>query len=194
MTPFGKAFYQRQASFFVLPYSALVLINILVVCATASFWSMSTVCAAIVLRQLPKYSHDDHRILESRWFLFGTLYGLVAGILVVTLFIQNLLVLIWVIGTKWLVIGQRKAGAHHWDKSSYCQRWQLHLVLSSIMQRGNGIGGVLSSITGSAYIVWYYRALGLKAGRDVSIFAGGKVGLMTEPDLVQVCLVLYEPF
>jgi hypothetical protein len=34
--------------------------------------------------------------------------------------------------------------------------------------------------------VWFFRALGAKIGRNVSIFAGGKAGLLTEPDLVEV--------
>lgn len=51
---------------------------------------------------------------------------------------------------------------------------------------------MLGPITGSAYIVWFYRALGAKIGKNCSIWAGGRPGLMTEPDLVtlgdRVCL------
>lgn len=32
----------------------------------------------------------------------------------------------------------------------------------------------------------YYRALGANIGNDCAIWAGGKVGLMTEPDLVEL--------
>ena len=35
------------------------------------------------------------------------------------------------------------------------QRWQLHLTLSKPLYRGHGNGGVLATLTGSAYIVWY---------------------------------------
>jgi hypothetical protein len=34
------------------------------------------------------------------------------------------------------------------------QRWQLHLTLSKPLYRGHGNGGVLGTLTGSAYIVW----------------------------------------
>ena len=94
--------------------------------------------------------------------------------------------MLWAIGTKWIVIGRRRQGSYDWDKSSYCQRWQLHLVLSKPLYRGYGIGGILGAISGSAYIVWFFRALGAKVGRDCAIFAGGRVGLMTEPDLVEL--------
>ena len=127
------------------------------------------------------------------------------------LLLQSLLAMAWVIGTKWLVIGRRHEGSCAWDTHSYCklfsllvisgqsltvrragQRWQLHLTLSRLLYRGHGNGGVLAPITGSAYIVWFYRALGAKIGKNCSIWAGGRPGLMTEPDLVtlgdRVCL------
>ena len=59
-------------------------------------------------------------------------------------------------------------------------------MLSKPLYRGYGIGGILGAISGSAYIVWFFRALGAKVGRDCAIFAGGRVGLMTEPDLVEL--------
>lgn len=71
-----------------------------------------------------------------------------------------------------------------YDTHSYCQRWQLHLTLSRLLYRGHGNGGVLGPITGSVYIVWFYRLLGAKIGKNVSVWAGGRPGLMTEPDLV----------
>lgn len=123
---------------------------------------------------------------EEHWFQLGTLYGLIACAFIIVLNIQAVGAILWVILTKWLVIGQRKEGRCAWDESSYCQRWQLHLTLSRPLHRGYGNGGILGPLTGSAYIVWYFRALGAVIGRDVSIFAGGKAGLMTEPDLVEV--------
>ena len=47
---------------------------------------------------------------------------------------------------------------------------------------------MLETITGSAYIVWFLRALEAKIGKNCAIYAEGKPGLMTEPDLVQVCV------
>ena len=100
--------------------------------------------------------------------------------------LQSIIAMLYVIVAKWLIIGRRAQGSCDWDKSSYCQRLQLHLVLSKPLYKGYGNGGVLGAISGSAYIVWYYRALGAKIGRDCALFAGGRVGLMTEPDLVEL--------
>lgn len=101
--------------------------------------------------------------------------------------------ILWVIVTKWLVIGQRKERRSAWDESSYCQPWQLHLTLSRPLHRSYDNGGILGPITGSAYIVWYFRALGAVIGPDVSMFAGDKAGSMTEPDLVEVSIEQYIP-
>ncbi|KAH9846200.1 acetyl-CoA synthetase-like protein [Lenzites betulinus] len=54
------------------------------------------------------------------------------------------------------------------------------------LYKGFGNGGVLGALSGSAYYVWFLRALGAKVGRDCAVFAGGRVGLMTEPDLVEL--------
>lgn len=94
--------------------------------------------------------------------------------------------MMWVLAMKWLVVGWRVAGSYDWDKSNYCQRWQLHLALSRPIY---GNGGVLAPLTGTAYIAWFYRAMGAKIGRNCAIFAGGKAGLMTEPDLVEVSFI-----
>lgn len=187
-TPFGRAFYKREADYFVFPYFLLVLINIIVGACSAAYWSISAVAAAQVLRQLQIHLPQLHLFKDS-WYRFGTVYGLIAVSFVIVLNLQALGALLWVILTKWIVIGRRREGPYHWDKSSYCQRWQLHLVLSRPLHRGYGNGGVLAPLTGSAYIVWYLRALGATIGKNCAIYPGGKAGLMTEPDLVQVSII-----
>lgn len=63
-------------------------------------------------------------------------------------------------------------------------------ALASLVQ-GYGNGGVLGTFNGSAYIVWYLRALGAQIGEGCAIWAGGKSGLMTEPDLVEVYIFYF---
>jgi hypothetical protein len=185
ITPFGRAFYKRQASFFVIPYPILVLINILVAGMSAGYWSISAVAAAQILRLIKLHLDYRHMFAET-WFNLSILYGLIAASFITVLTLQAFVAMGWVILTKWIVIGRREAGPCEWDKSSYCQRWQLHLTLSRPLYRGYGNGGVLGPLTGSAFIVAFYRALGAKIGKNVSIFAGGYAGLMTEPDLVEL--------
>ncbi|KZP11554.1 AMP-dependent synthetase and ligase [Athelia psychrophila] len=185
ITPFGKAYYKREAPYFVFPYALLVLINLFVAALSATYWSISAVAAAQLLRQF--HIHLTRRdFFSEHWYQFGTLYGLIACCFVVVLNIQAMGALLWAILTKWVIIGQRKEGRCAWNESSYCQRWQLHLTLCRPLYRGYGNGGILGPLTGSAYIVWYFRALGADIGKNVALFAGGKTGLMTEPDLVQL--------
>ncbi|KAJ7455806.1 acetyl-CoA synthetase-like protein [Mycena latifolia] len=144
ITPFGRAFYQRKAGYFVYPYALILAINVTITALSATYWSVSAILAAQVLRHIDL--HNSHRAV---------------------------LAVLWVIGTKWLVIGRRRDGQYAWDTSSYCQRWQLHLVLSRFVYKGFGNGGVLGPLTGTAYF-------------NCALYPGGRAGLMTEPDLVQL--------
>ena len=184
-TPFGRAFYEGKASYYVLPYPILVLINLVVVCSVAVYWSGAGVVSAVVLQAIHTAA-PGLSIFKSNWYQFGAIYGLLAGIYVVVITLQAIYALTWATIAKWALMGRRLVGEYNWDKSSYCQRWKLHLTLSNIVGEGLGGAGLLRSIAGTAYIVWYYRANGAKIGKDCSIFAGGDVGLMTEPDLVEV--------
>ncbi len=163
----------------------LLCINVVVASCSAAFWSISAVAAAQILRQLHIHFPETH-FLSPVWYRVVVLYGIIALAFVVVLNLQALAAILWVILTKWIVIGRRQAGKFEWDKSSYCQRWQLHLVLSRPLYKGYGNGGILLPLTGTVFIVWYLRALGAKIGKNCGIYVGGKAGLMTEPDLVEV--------
>ncbi|OBZ77802.1 putative peroxisomal-coenzyme A synthetase [Grifola frondosa] len=184
-TPFGKAFYERNATFFVYPYWMLLVTNILVGGCSAAYWAMGPVVVTQILNQMRLHLRNLSLFERGARDIF-VLFGLVATFFIITLTFMSLLVVIWVIATKWLVVGRRRDGRYDWDQSSYCQRWQLHLTLARPLHRGFDNGGILGAISGSAYYVWYLRALGAKIGKDCSMFSGGKVGLMTEPDLVQM--------
>ncbi|KAJ7824634.1 acetyl-CoA synthetase-like protein [Mycena olivaceomarginata] len=177
ITPFGRAFYQRNAPFFVYPYSLILVINILITALSATYWSISAVAAA---------QQAGTEIYHPSWFRPAMIYGLIGLCFVIVLNIQALLAILWVIATKWVVIGKRRDGQYAWDVSSYCQRWQLHLVLSRFVYKGYGNGGVLGPLTGTAYFVWYLRAMGARIGKNCALYPGGRAGLMTEPDLVRL--------
>jgi len=170
----------------VIPYGLILLTNVFVAAASAAYWSISAVAAAQILQQLHLHGNRLLHIYRPVWYRPGVIYGFVAMAFVVVLNIQAFLAFFWVVATKWMVIGRRRDGRYPWDKSSYCQRWQLHLTLSRVLHKGYGNGGLLVPLTGSVYIVWYLRALGAKIGKNCAIYPGGRAGLMTEPDLVQL--------
>lgn len=188
-TPFGRAYHMREANYFVYPYVILVSISLLMAAGSAAYWSISTVTAAQLLRLVIQKA--PARVFEENCYLFGILYCLIAFFFVIVLNLQAIGALLWVVLTKWVFIGQRKVGCYDWDKSSYCQRWQLHLVLSRPLFKGYGNGGVLPPLTGTIFIVWFYKALGATMGKNVCLYPGGNTGLMTEPDLVEVQFLLF---
>ncbi|PWN46992.1 acetyl-CoA synthetase-like protein [Violaceomyces palustris] len=186
ITPFGRAFYKRKANYFVFPYLMLVAINVAMTIFSSGYWATAAVGTVLILnylRQHFEYSSAGS-IFDDHWYRPGLVYAFIAVAFIVILVLQALLAFAWTIGTKWAIIGRRREGRFDWDKSSYCQRWQLHLTLQRLLGRGFG-GHVLGNISGSIYAVWYLRALGAKIGKECAIWAGGKPSLqLTEPELV----------
>eukprot|EP00929_Paragymnodinium_shiwhaense_P104661 TRINITY_DN6927_c0_g1_i2.p1 TRINITY_DN6927_c0_g1~~TRINITY_DN6927_c0_g1_i2.p1 ORF type:complete len:1712 (+),score=350.83 TRINITY_DN6927_c0_g1_i2:139-5274(+) len=97
-----------------------------------------------------------------------------------------ILVVIIDIGSKWLFMGRRVAGEYSWDKSSYCQRWQLYLAVAPVRHFASGGLDYLSLLQGSQFLVWYYRALGAKIGKNVCLYPNGADPMMTEPEMVTI--------
>lgn len=120
ITPFGRAFYNREADYFVFPYILILFIGVLTATLTAVYWSISAVAVAQVLRQLQIHARDLH-LFRNTWYRFGTLYGFIAVCFICVLNIQAVLAMAWAVLTKWLVIGRRQEGSYVWDKSSYCK-------------------------------------------------------------------------
>ncbi|OJT02767.1 hypothetical protein TRAPUB_6623 [Trametes pubescens] len=184
-TPFGRAFYDRNASYYVYPYWLLLIVYFLVSGFSAAYWAMGPVIVTQIINAIRRL-HPSLDLFDGSGSELFILFGLVAACFIAVLSSMCFIIMLWVIGTKWLIIGRRREGRYDWDQSSYCQRWQLHLTVARPVHRGFDNGGILGGISGSAYYAWYLRALGAKVGNDCALFAGGKVGLMTEPDLVEM--------
>jgi len=98
-----------------------------------------------------------------------------------------------VLAAKWIILGRRVKGNYDWDKSSYCQRWQVFLAIEALRRKCFGGNGILGMLTGSHFCVLYFRAMGATIGKDCALFAGGRPSLVfTEPDLLtlgdRVCI------
>lgn len=103
----------------------------------------------------------------------------------VLLFVQAILALTLTIGAKWALMGRRKPGSYDWDKSSYCQRWQILLTIERLRRHCFSGNGILSLLTSTHYLTLYFRALGARIGSDCALFASGATTLLfTEPDLL----------
>ena len=185
LTPFGRAFYKRQANYFVMPYPMIVAINVLAQAVTAAYWAGGFAATVVAIHRIDDaFEHRSHWLFHDHWYRPAFLYLAIAIFFSVILPGQAIIALFWIIGTKWLVIGRRREGQYNWDMSSYCQRWQLHLTLQKPALHGFG-GHIFMNLSGTQYVVWFLRLMGAHIGKDCAIWASGKPTLMlTEPDLV----------
>jgi len=78
-------------------------------CCFGNYWSISAVAAAQLLRQFDIHLARRH-FFSQHWYQLGTLYGLIASSFVIVLNIQAFVAVLWVVATKWLIIGRRKEG------------------------------------------------------------------------------------
>lgn len=183
-TPFGRAFYEKKAHYYVMPYPVILITNITIITLSSLYWEANPVITVQVLRLMEiHFGHLD--IFGQDWYTFGVLYTSIALCFIVILSVLTLGSMLFLISTKWALIGKRHEGQYDWDKSSYNQRWQLHRTLHTFLA-GHVNDGILAPLSGTLFIVWYFRALGAKIGRNCFIYTGHKNGFMTEPDLVEL--------
>jgi hypothetical protein len=179
-SPFGRAFYEGKAPYHVFGQFTIFLYSTFISIFVQVYWNVGTISTIILSRII---NNTDQ--FKPRWYRPLKIYAfdvcIVSGLCVCL----SLLSLGIVIAVKWLLLGRRKAGSHDWDKSSYCQRWQLFLTIEAIRRRCFGGNGILGMLTGTHYCVLYFRLLGAKIGNDCALFAGGRPSLIfTEPDLL----------
>ncbi|KAJ5515697.1 hypothetical protein N7527_007257 [Penicillium freii] len=181
--PFGRAFYRHEASYYVLRMWQIVIYSTFAVIVTTVYWLLTVLFSLFILRTILNYS-DAAGFKQGAWRPF-VLYGTLASILSVITSAQVFLAFGIIICIKWMVVGRRKEGEYHWDKSSYNQRWQFLLSCETLIKDCYDGVGLLSMISGSAYISWYYQLLGAKIGKDCAIHANGAPSIFfTEPDLL----------
>lgn len=183
--PFGRAFYRHQANYHVLRLHDVIFYSVMLVVISTVYWLLTVLFSLFALQAaLVHHTADTAGFKQGPWRPF-VLYGFLASVMSGISVAQAFLAIAIVIGMKWLVIGRRHEGTFHWDKSSYNQRWQFMLSVETLIKDCYGGTGILPLLTGSAYIVWYYRLLGAKIGDNCAIHANGNPNIFfTEPDLL----------
>ncbi|ORX55656.1 acetyl-CoA synthetase-like protein [Hesseltinella vesiculosa] len=184
VTPFGRAFYQRKANYFVAPLWLIVPYNFLMQVFGSAFWALP-VTAAVQLAAVYDTVHYSKHMSDSQLYqLFegnreGITFLVILGTVVVSVTLLTFLALAFEVAMKWALFGRRKQGAYNWDEASYCQRWQFHITIQQAMRHD-----VLNMITGSGWLVVFFRALGCNIGKRVCLYPNGGDPMMTESDLV----------
>lgn len=184
-SPFGRAFYLKKAPYKVYGLGIIVFYSAVTTIFTALYWNVPSISAIQIVARIFR---DQHQFLgQEHWFDAPFMFLLFFGFIAVLTTAQTVLATAVVIGAKWLLLGRRLPGNYDWDKSPYCQSWQLYLTIEKLRRycfRGHGILGML---TGTHWLVMYFRALGGTIGDNCALFANGRPSLMfTEPDLITI--------
>ncbi|KIN03273.1 hypothetical protein OIDMADRAFT_40858 [Oidiodendron maius Zn] len=179
-TPFGRAFYEGKAPYYVFGQISIFLYATFITIFTSLYWNATTITTIV----LSKFVSGTDQ-LRPHWYRPLKIYALEVAMLSAMYTTLSALALGIVVVAKWVLLGRRKPGRYDWDKSSYCQRWQLFLTIEAVRRKCFGGNGVLGMLTGTHFCVLYFRALGANIGKDCALFAGGRPSLIfTEPDLL----------
>ncbi|KAI1917864.1 hypothetical protein LOZ12_000356 [Ophidiomyces ophidiicola] len=182
ITPYGKAFYQKGASYYVFGMFSIFIYSTFITVFTSVYWNSASIVNVKIISELLKISLP---VFQPSWYRPFLIYAIMVGNIAVTMAIQVVLALAIVIAAKWIVIGRRTPGQYDWDKSSYCQRWQLFLTIEKLRASCYANIGIVKLFAGTHFLVLYFRFLGAKIGKDCALFAGGEPSvLFTEPDLL----------
>ncbi|KAK3361859.1 hypothetical protein B0T24DRAFT_690371 [Lasiosphaeria ovina] len=192
-TPFGRAFYLKQAPYHVLGQFSIFAYSSFIRVFTAVYWNAPFIVSVQLFDrwyQLSTFSISNTPTTASRndpppdvnpLHLFGLFTACYAALIT----LQSLLALLLVIAAKWALLGRRQPGSYSWDTHPYCQRWQAFLAIETLRRSCFRGCGVLGMLTGTHWLVLYFRALGAKIGKDCALFANGRPSLLlTEPDLL----------
>ncbi|KAL7951139.1 hypothetical protein V8C42DRAFT_138958 [Trichoderma barbatum] len=182
MSPFGRAFYLKLAPYYVLGPFIIFCYSSFITVFTSFYWNVPIVaCVQLVDYLMDRYIPRD----SGKTFDVTVLFLLSWAGIAILFTAMAVLALLIVIASKWILLGRRVPGNYDWDKSSYCQRWQLFLSIERLRRHCYHSQGVLGLLTGTSWIVFYFRALGANIGKDCALFANGSPSLMfTEPDLI----------
>ncbi|EHK46238.1 hypothetical protein TRIATDRAFT_80644 [Trichoderma atroviride IMI 206040] len=184
LSPFGRAFYLKRAPYHVLGQFAIFCYSSFIVIFTTFYWNAPVViCAQVVDHLMNRFVRRDIGYV----FNVGVLFLMSWASMAVVFTMLAVLALSIVIASKWILIGRRMPGNYDWDKSSYCQRWQMFLSIERLRRRCFHSQGIIGLLTGTHWIVMYFRALGAEIGKDCALFANGNPSLtFTEPDLIKL--------
>lgn len=177
--PFGRAFYERKATYFVFPLPLILLYNAILLSVGTALWSIPIISA---LQITALYLRTDEAVVAGT-MLHSQSEGLLILVLFCSFSIFYVLITVLVssleIIAKWTLMGRRKEGTYNWDTSSYNQKWQ---VLTEIQKIGRL--NTLNLMGGSAWMILFFRSLGCKIGKRVCLYPNGGDPVMIEPDLV----------
>ncbi|KAF5000369.1 hypothetical protein FGRMN_1837 [Fusarium graminum] len=182
LSPFGRAFYLKQAPYHVLGPFIIFCYSTFLTVFTRAYWDVPSVASIQIVNIVLKQPFLSRL---SEWSDVAALFLMMFICIAVITTIQAFFALALMVASKWILMGRRTPGNYDWDKSPYCQRWQIFLAIERLRRKCYNNNGILNLLTGTSWIVFYFRLLGAKIGKDCALFANGQPSLMfTEPELI----------
>ncbi|KAM0443254.1 hypothetical protein ACHAQK_003617 [Fusarium lateritium] len=182
LSPFGRAFYLKLAPYHVLGPFVIFCYSAFLTVFTAAYWDAPSVASIQIVNLMLK---QPLLIERSEASDVAALFCMMFICIAIITTIQSVLALAIMIVSKWGLMGRRTPGNYDWDKSPYCQRWQIFLSIERLRRKCYNRNGVLNLLTGTSWIVYYFKLMGAKIGKDCALFANGQPSLMfTEPELI----------
>ncbi|KAM0597606.1 hypothetical protein ACHAPN_003085 [Verticillium nonalfalfae] len=113
MSPFSRAFYQKQAPYKVLGIPEVTIISCTIIVLTAVFWNVPSVAAIQITQRFTSDGEQGVLLWEAL-----RIWGIMTFSIAVITITQVPFALAFVILAKHLIIGHRVPGNYDWDKSS----------------------------------------------------------------------------
>jgi len=184
---FGKAFYKRQASFFVWPLAFHLTYSIswhMLLAVSETFPFLLTLASVHGLRLLQtgelEWSPTVTAMLSQAPCVTDhfILVVCLTGACVKAAWVAFLMLID--VKLVHMVLGRRTPGTYNWDETSFCQRWLLARCLHKI------VNDSLDCLRGTPMMNSYFRLHGAAIGDGVCLYPTGADPYMTEPDLVKL--------
>jgi acetyltransferase-like isoleucine patch superfamily enzyme len=180
--PFGRAFYEGKATYFVWPLSWIVAVTGMVKTLIAIFHALPLLLSL----QGAAYWLFDGSIHERGYHpkphSFVTMY---LAVHFVFFWVNILRVCLWFlieVYAKQAIMGRRQEGRFNYDSTDYAQRWELYQLISKVRRFSRF--NFLDFFAGTPYMTSYFRALGGRIGENCVLYPAGADPFMPEPDLV----------
>lgn len=183
LRPFGKAFYLKQAPYFVWPLECIVAFSFFVrsfIVALHALPLLGALHGAAVVLYGWSYAERDYAEEYKPYHI----YVMVLYMFLWTNFFRVVMWLIIELTAKWTLIGRRSEGRYNYDTTSYAQRWELYQLIAKVRKFSRL--NLLDFFSGTPYMSAYFRWNGGRVGKDCCLYPAGADPFMPEPDLVRM--------
>jgi hypothetical protein len=167
LRPFGKAFYLRQAPYFVWTLEMLVVFTAIAKTFIVIFHAVPLLLG---IHSSAAYLYGwsfAERDYEGNKSSGGVIY---CTLLVMYLWTNILRVVLWIVielTAKWTLMGKRLEGRYNYDTSSYLQRWEIYQTIANGREFSHM--NLMDFFCGTRYMSAFFRWNGANIGKDCCI-------------------------